>query len=482
MYICECGKKFDDLQKFLGHKGNCEIHLKAVGKDFWIGENRTSYVKDRLTKKYGTYEEYCKHLSEKIKESYYNKPGTLTYYLNTINKDEFINEYITQNKPRTYMRKKYGISDYMMDKIVESFGCRKNKKECFKLGIQARIDRYGADNINNWKKGQETRVKNSGSLKASYAEAMQKQQETMIEKYGVRSGLQLDFVCERGHKKFSGPNQRFARELDIAGLQYSREFALGTKSFDFKVDNILIEINPTITHNCVFSPFGNHEGLPLEYHKEKRELAEENGFRCVHVWDWDDIKKVSRILLSRDKVYARNCTVQIINKDIVKEYLDNYHLQSYAKDTVRIALVTNNEIVSVMTFAKPRYSSKYEWELIRYCSHCYVLGGAEKLFHYFVSEYSPASIISYCDRSKFQGSIYSKLGFISKGISYSKHWHNPYTGKHITDNLLRQRGFDQLLGKEYGCFGKGTSNEELMLQHSFYPIVDAGQETFVWSC
>lgn len=51
------------------------------------------------------------------------------------------------------------------------------------------------------------------------------------------------------------------------------------------------------------------------------------------------------------------------------------------------------------------------------------------------------------------------------------------TKKHITDNLLRQRGFDQLFGTNYG---KGTSNEELMRQAGFDEVVDAGQITFLW--
>jgi hypothetical protein len=47
--------------------------------------------------------------------------------------------------------------------------------------------------------------------------------------------------------------------------------------------------------------------------------------------------------------------------------------------------------------------------------------------------------------------------------------------------LLRQRGFDQLLGKEYGCYGKGTDNEQLMLQHGFLPVVDCGQASYIWT-
>lgn len=75
-------------------------------------------------------------------------------------------------------------------------------------------------------------------------------------------------------------------------------------------------------------------------------------------------------------------------------------------------------------------------------------------------------------------STYEKLGFKLKGSSISKHWVSLKTGKHITDNLLRQRGFDQLFGTSYG---KGTSNEQLMLDNGFVVVYDAGQATYVWN-
>ena len=50
-------------------------------------------------------------------------------------------------------------------------------------------------------------------------------------------------------------------------------------------------------------------------------------------------------------------------------------------------------------------------------------------------------------------------------------------GKHITDNLLRQRGFDQLFDAN---FGKGTSNEELMQSFGFVEIYDCGQSRYEW--
>ena len=131
-----------------------------------------------------------------------------------------------------------------------------------------------------------------------------------------------------------------------------------------------------------------------------------------------------------------------------------------------------------MSFGNSRYNKNYQYELLRYCSSRNVIGGAEKLFKHFIKTYNPESIISYCDRSKFRGDVYKKLGFTLKSEGKpSCHWYRPKDSKHISDGLLRQRGFDQLFGTNYG---KGTSNEELMIEHNFVPIYDCGQDTYVW--
>ena len=136
-----------------------------------------------------------------------------------------------------------------------------------------------------------------------------------------------------------------------------------------------------------------------------------------------------------------------------------------------------------MTFGKPRYNKKYQWELLRLCTrpNSFVVGGAERLYRYFLSHYAPDSIISYCDLSKFTGDVYTRLGMTPLRTSKpTHHWYNPDLQVHITDNLLRQRGFDQLYGDLFGCYGKGTSNEELMKEHGFVEIYDCGQQSFEW--
>ena len=246
---------------------------------------------------------------------------------------------------------------------------------------------------------------------------------------------------------------------------------------DFKVNNTLIEINPYATHNSTWG-IRNNPPKSSNYHQQKSKLAADNGYFCIHIFDWDDQNKIIQMLKNKQRIYARECTIKEISATDAVDYLNKNHLQGYAKDKIRLGLFYKDQLVSLMTFGTPRYNKKYEYELIRYCTTAKVIGGAEKLFSHFINQFSATSVISYCDLSKFAGNVYEKLEFTLLRTSRpSKHWYNAKTKQHITDNLLRQRGFDQLFKANYG---KGASNEKLMLENGFVEIYDCGQATYIW--
>ena len=333
------------------------------------------------------------------------------------------------------------------------------------------------------KKGKETKIQKYGeNYNTLTEESKEKLIQTNLDKYGVPYFCMTD-KCRSaigGNSKNSHPNTEFKNLLEANNIHYvCQEFNLDKYSYDFKIDeHTLIEINPSITHNSTISPFNSPKSK--EYHKIKTDTAIKNHYRCISVWDWDNIDAIISLLSERKSIGARKCVVKELSKDESNKFLNQFHIQKQAKAQIYIGLCYNNELVSVMTFDKPRYNKNYEYELVRYCSSMNVIGGAEKIFTYFIKTYSPNSIISYCDLSKFSGNTYNKLGFKLKSVAIGKHWYNIKTKKHITDNLLRQKGFDKLLGDIYGCYGKGTSNEELMLKNGFVEIYDCGQATYIW--
>ena len=388
---------------------------------------------------------------------------------------------------------------------LEKYGVENQfqRKELFPQIVQVKMNRYGT--YNNIAKNHTTRIAHSGSLDASYAKqnetykqtclkryhtdnaaklANVRQQianslkETFLERYGVENYWAMPDAKLSNGSKDSKANIHFCELLTKAALPFEREFSLGGKRFDFKVHNTLIEINPTATHNSTWGIF-EKDGLDKNYHKTKTSIAKNENFNCIHIFDWDDPEKILTMLNTKEVLFGRNCAIKEVSANEAALFLTKYHIQGYARDKIRIGLYYDEQLVSLMTFGKPRYNKNYQYELIRYCNSTFnIIGGAEKLFKFFVEQYQPESIVSYCDLSKFSGEVYEKLGFKKARISgAAKHWHNLKTGQHITDNLLRQRGFDQLFKTDYG---KGSSNDVLMIEAGFVEVYDCGQATYVW--
>lgn len=484
-----------------------QILTKDVLTDLYINQKLS---KDKIMKTYkigsGRLDKLLKEYNLNRSKSEINsfiKGSSFQILLNTIDLNEFKRLYLEENKPQSYLIQKYNISSYICDKIINTLKINKPRKQSSVLGNSKKYDKYGSKEAyqNHIKqKSVETFINKDKSLEAHYRKVADKVKNTKIKKYGTLHYYNYDkckqtclekygveYPCQRKEARDnisnnSKINQEFASLLTRENIEFEREFSLGSKSFDFKVKDILIEINPTITHNSTFSPFKNNKGQDPKYHQEKSILAETNGFRCIHVWDWDDKEKIINSLKTKKKIYARDCVIKELNKEDTDTFLNKYHFQNTCKNqTIRIGLFSNNELVQVISFGKPRFNKNYQYELLRLCTKFdyIIIGGSEKLFKYFINKYKPESIISYCDRSKFKGDVYQSLGFtlINKGIP-TKHWYNLKTKKHLLDSSLRARGFDILLGKEYGCFGKGTSNNELMLKHGFVEIYDCGQASY----
>lgn len=181
--------------------------------------------------------------------------------------------------------------------------------------------------------------------------------------------------------------------------------------------------------------------------------------------------------MNKRPVYARKCELRAIDHKEADAFEDLYHLQGKCRgQTHCYGLYYNNDLVSVMTFGTPRWNRSYEYELLRLCtrSDIKVIGGAERMLKRFIQDHHPKSIISYCDISKFSGDVYTRIGFTRlKDTDPNLVWSKGK--KHITNNLLMRRGFDQLFNTNYG---KGTSNNELMIQHGWKPVYDCGQMVF----
>lgn len=368
--------------------------------------------------------------------------------------------------------------------VACSYECRKIKRE------QTSLERYGRKDPGNTKEAREKAKKTceeryGKSSPLANEKIQEKSKKTLYEKYGVDNigklktkHTSVPLPQARKLESNNEQNNKLHELLNIVTqykLVVNQNFLIENRSYDLIIpdQNVLIEIDPTYTHNS----FGNHWdeiGLDKYYHRDKTELAEKHGYRCIHVFDWDDIDKIVESLQPKTTLYARKCKIFKIKNEVCDEFLKKYHFQGTCRGQLLcLGLVYCDELVEVMTFGKPRYSKKHDVELLRLCTkpEYRVVGGASKLFKFATEYYGLHNIISYCDRSKFSGQVYEQLGMsLIRKTPPQEVWCD---GKNkITANLLRQRGFDQLFHTNYG---KGTNNNQLMLEHGWLPIYDCGQ-------
>jgi len=235
---------------------------------------------------------------------------------------------------------------------------------------------------------------------------------------------------------------------------------------------------------------GNHwhriDNKGRNYHQNKSLLAIEKGVFLYHIfeYDWKSPYKKTKIInqlknlfgLNEYKVFARKCKIKEVVSKEAKDFLDQNHLQGADKALVRLGLYFNNELVAIMTFCKPRFNKKFEWELSRFCckANTSVVGGASKLFQYFIKNYNPENIISYSDIAHTKGSLYEKLGFEYRSIS-----HPNYVWVKDEEVLTRYQCQKSKLIKQFPEYKDLTENE-IMTKLGYIKIEDAGNILWVF--
>lgn len=401
---------------------------------------------------------------------------------------------ILREKIEKTMMEKYGVKNPNDSPLLREKQSQAQKRpEVIAKHINTSRRKYGSDYPTQSEEIQsimkETLMRNYGvEYSGQIPESREKAAQTCLRIYGVTAGFNLPESREKARQSLiehrtgraSKINQKFVELLKSRGFDNIEEdLYIESRFYDVALTDkrIAIEIDPSYTHSTVPSHYG--EAREPEYQLMKTEIAERNGYRCIHVFDWDRWENIVALVENKKPIYARKCKLVEIDLKTADAFINDNHIQGNARGAKYCyGLIYEGELVQVMTFSKSRYNKNYEWELLRLCTlqNKTVIGGASKLFKHFVKNIDPKSIISYCDRAKFSGRVYAQIGMNLHHISPpTKVWSKD--DKYITDNLLRQRGYDQLFNANYG---KGTSNEELMIKNGWLPVYDCGQLVFEW--
>lgn len=176
-------------------------------------------------------------------------------------------------------------------------------------------------------------------------------------------------------------------------------------------------------------------------------------------------------------VYARHCVIkEVTDTKIKSSFLANNHLQGNDKAQITLGAYFENQLMGVMTFAKPRVAlgSKAEdgvWELSRFATDnkFRVPGIAGKLLAYFKKLHKWTNIYSYADRRWSTGKLYQTLGFIETVVNSPEYYY-------IRDGIRMHRWNyrKDILKNMLPNFDASKTEYQNMLDHGYDRVWGAG--------
>lgn len=242
----------------------------------------------------------------------------------------------------------------------------------------------------------------------------------------IENGYEYCTICNPIN---SGQSQEEKLIIDwLKGL--GLEIIERDKSLGIELDILIPELDIAIEYNGLYW----HSELYKDkfYHLNKTEICNKRGIRLIHIWEdhWLYKKEIIKSMLlnsfklNTNKIFARNCKIVLVDSKSKNDFLDKNHIQGKCQSSINIGLEYNGDLVSLMTFGGRNINKKKEFELIRFCNkiNTNVVGGASKLFSYFIKNYNYQSIISYADISNFTGGLYKLLGFDYSHRSQPNYW------------------------------------------------------------
>jgi hypothetical protein len=256
--------------------------------------------------------------------------------------------------------------------------------------------------------------------------------------------------------------------------------------------NIAIEYNGIMFHNTYTNPYSGEPKLK-NYHINKTNSCEHKNIHLITIYEdqWRDKKDIVKSRLSNlfgkgTAIYARKCDIREVGTKESSIFMENNHIQGNVGANIKLGLYYDNELVSVMTFGKLRpsvgaKSTIGSYELLRFCSKLnhYVVGGASKLFKYFIKTFNPDYILSYADRNWSttisKDTVYSKLGFINTGVTRPNYYYydSSFTRYHRytyrKDVLVNKFGYDNSL-----------TEQDITKKMGLLRVYDSGSIKYEW--
>lgn len=284
-----------------------------------------------------------------------------------------------------------------------------------------------------------------------------------------------------GCPKCSGINSTVEQTLiDAVGFpcELRNRKILGGLEIDVLYGSLGVEVNGVYWHST-------SQGKDRDYHLNKTLLAMGKGGKLVHFWDYEIIDKLEIVvsmvksrLGNSTKVGARNTSIIELDNSTFNAFVNTSHISGDSVCSKRYGLMYDGVLISAMGFSKSRFDKSCEWEIVRFCNlNGYtVVGGASKLFKFFLDSVQPESVVSYADRRFGEGEVYRKLGFEFSHSSKPNYFHIK-GHKRYSRYMTQKHNLPTLLGDK---FDSSLSEIENLKNCGFHQVFDCGNNVYKW--
>jgi hypothetical protein len=244
-----------------------------------------------------------------------------------------------------------------------------------------------------------------------------------------------------------------------------------------ELDIYIPSMNLAIEHNGLY--YHNEKNKDRNYHLDKSKCCHNKGIHLLHIWgdEWFNKKEIIKSIIKNQlnksdiKIYARKCNIEVIKDNkIVKNFLNDNHIQGFVQSNIKLGLYYNDELVSLMCFGSNNRNGN-RLELLRFCNklNTNVVGSGSKLFKYFLNNFNYDNIISFSDIRLYDGNLYKQLGFVVTNINKPDYyWTKDMSRLHksnFTKKKLQKNGYDTI----------NKTENEIMYERGYSKIFNCGQ-------
>lgn len=276
--------------------------------------------------------------------------------------------------------------------------------------------------------------------------------------------------------KLSSPHMRIIDSLDgLVPFELNDRKRLNPYELDVYVPNYDLGIE---VHGLYWHSFSSIESRDQKYrHAYKADLASSNNVRLFQFFENEINEKLPivssmiKVALGRCKVfYARKCGIRVGGDQ--SGFFEENHLYGYRPASVSVSLVSDNVTLMVVSFS---HVGNNVYEIMRSATlkEHLVVGGFDRIISYFIRNYKPAELYSYCDRRFSTGESYRRAGFTLEKITGPGYFYVK------GDRLFNRRKFQKhKLPHLLDHFDLKLTEAENMFSHGFRRLWDAGHFLF----